>query len=188
MRRTFQLVLIAFCLTADAVYSLEPADQVVVRGVAWGATQAEVSRDRVVSHTRDSLDLTDLLTEKDHILLVPVSVEYGFFEDKLYEITIETATEGGAGGLDRVFLDWKDMLVEKYGAYSSENRNPESGPFFFHTFNWRHSDGNPGMTLSSNVLNGETRVVRINYVDPTVYFHVQELGKVKFAESQSKKY
>ena len=188
MMRLFYVVLIAFCAIAGAVYAVEPVDHIVVRGVSWGASQEEVSRNRNVSRSRDSLDLTDLLVEKDFIGLVPVSVEYGFFKNKLYAITIESATEAAAGGLDSVFLEWKNMLIEKYGAYSSEGRNPDSGPFYFHTLSWRESGVTPGMALESNVLNGKAIVVRIRYLDPTVYFHVEELGKLKFMEDQKKKF
>lgn len=159
-----------------------------VRGVAWGASIAEVSKNRNVSRVDDELGVTDKLTETDLIGLVPVSVEYNFFKDALYEIQIETSIKGDPDALERVFWDWRDMLVEKYGPFASEGRSPETGPIYFHICDWMQSTHVPEMDLSRNVLNGQTIVVRIRYIDPDLYFDVQRLIERKIAEENREKY
>lgn len=181
-------LLIAIFMVAESAFAIEPATDIVVRGFKWGTTQSEVSKSKEVTHERDSLDITDLLIEKDSIGFVPVSVEYGFFENGLYEVTIETAAKSPDRDLAQVFLDWKAMLTEKYGPHSSERRIPESGPFHISTLDWQEVAPVPAIVLSCNVLNGQTLVVRINYVDPIVNSYVDMLVRAKIAEDEKKKY
>lgn len=188
MSRNGAVLIVAIAINFAAIPLGAQFDGPTVRGFTWGASIAEVSENRNVALVDDELGVTDKLTESDLIGLVPVSVEYNFYKDALYEIQIETSIKGDPDALERVFWDWKDMLVEKYGPFASESRRPETGPIYFHICEWMQSAHVPEMDLCRNVLNGQTIVVRIRYIDPDLYFGVQRLIEREIAEENREKY